>query len=53
MPTDEKLDTMTAIYQRRAMRSYTAETIEKATIEQLLNAAVHAPTAVQKGCITL
>ena len=48
MLTDAKLDTMTAIYQRRAVRSYTAEKIEKATIEQLLNAAVHAPTAVHR-----
>jgi nitroreductase len=48
MHTDAKLDTMTAIYQRRAVRSYTAEKIEKAIIEQLLNAAVHAPTAVHR-----
>lgn len=48
MPTDAKLDTMTAIYQRRAVRTYTAETIEKTTIDQLLDAAVHAPTAVHR-----
>ena len=48
MPTDAKLDTMTAIYQRRAVRSYTAEKIEKAIIDQLLDAAVHAPTAVHR-----
>ena len=46
MLAETKLDTMSAIYQRRAVRSYTAEKIEKATIEQLLDAAVHAPTAV-------
>ncbi|MDN5001253.1 nitroreductase family protein [Bradyrhizobium sp. GCM10027634] len=43
-----KLDTTSAIYQRRAVRSYTAEKIEKETIEQLLDAAVHAPTAVHR-----
>ncbi|MGY4314099.1 nitroreductase family protein [Bradyrhizobium sp. JR3.5] len=45
MLTYSKLDTMTAIYQRRAVRSFAPEIIERATIEQLLHAAVHAPTA--------
>jgi nitroreductase len=46
MQPDATLDTMKAIYQRRAVRSYTAEKIEKATIEELLDAAVRAPTAL-------
>ncbi|UGA41446.1 nitroreductase family protein [Bradyrhizobium quebecense] len=48
MLAETKLDTLSAIYQRRAVRGYTAEKIEKATIEQLLDAAVHAPTAVHR-----
>jgi nitroreductase len=37
---------MAAIYQRRATRGYTAEQVDKATIEELLRAAVQAPTAM-------
>jgi nitroreductase len=48
MLADTKLDTMSAIYQRRAVRSYTDEKIEKATIEALLDAAVQAPTALHR-----
>ena len=48
MLAETKLDTISAIYQRRAVRSYTAEKIEEETIEQLLDAAVHAPTAVHR-----
>ena len=46
MLAQTKLDTIGAIYRRRAIRSYTAEKIEKATIEQLIDAAIQAPTAV-------
>ena len=42
------MELIKAIYQRRAVRSYTAEKIEKITIEKLLDAAVHAPTAVHR-----
>lgn len=48
MLAQAKLDTISAIYQRRAVRSYTAEIVEKETIEQLIDAAVHAPTAVHR-----
>ncbi|MDA9440228.1 nitroreductase [Bradyrhizobium sp. CCBAU 51745] len=48
MLAETKLDTMSAIYQRRAVRSYTAKKIGKETIEKLLDAAVHAPTAVHR-----
>lgn len=46
MLTYSRLDTLTAIYQRRAVRSYTPDEIERDTIEQLLGAAVQAPTAL-------
>ncbi len=35
-----------AIYQRRAVRAYTGEIVDDATIHALLRAAVHAPTAM-------
>ncbi len=35
-----------AIYARRATRAYHNEPVDRATIETLLNAAVHAPTAM-------
>lgn len=37
-----------ALYGRRSVRSYTADKLDKATIQQLLDAAVHAPTAVHE-----
>ncbi|MGN8543854.1 nitroreductase family protein [Bradyrhizobium sp. 13971] len=46
MLTYSKLDTVTAIYKRRAVRSYTPEKLERATIKHLLDAAVQAPTAL-------
>ena len=48
MLTETQLDTMDAIFKRRAVRSYSGEKIDRGTIEQLLNAAVHAPTAVHR-----
>ncbi|MGY3534468.1 nitroreductase family protein [Bradyrhizobium sp. USDA 4452] len=47
MLTYSKLDTLGAIYQRRAVRSYAPDKLERATIEQLLEAAVQAPTALR------
>jgi len=44
----QTFDTLKAIYQRRAVRSYTPEKLEKAIIEELLKAAVQAPTAVHR-----
>jgi len=35
-----------AIYARRAIRAYTSQQVDKATIMKLLDAAVHAPTAI-------
>lgn len=37
-----------AIYQRRAVRHYTSKVIDKADIYTLLDAAVHAPTAMHE-----
>ncbi len=48
MPTKQTLDTLKVIYQRRAVRSYTPEKLEKATVQELLKAAVQAPTAVHR-----
>jgi len=39
---------MDAIYKRRAVRSYTSQKIDKATIQTLLDTAVHAPTAIHE-----
>ena len=45
MPLRE-LSALDAIYQRRAVRSYLPDTVDEATIRRLLDAAVHAPTAM-------
>jgi nitroreductase len=37
-----------ALYSRKSVRSYRAETLDKKTVEQLLDAAIHAPTAVHE-----
>ena len=42
------LSVMDAIYQRRAVRDYAPKPVDKATIRTLLDAAVHAPTAVHE-----
>jgi nitroreductase len=42
------MSVMDAIYQRRAVRSYTAKPVETDAINALLEAAVHAPTAVHE-----
>lgn len=48
MAADAALDTVKAIYQRRAVRSFTPEKIKKSTIQELLDAAVQAPTAIHR-----
>lgn len=42
------MSAMDAIYRRRAVRDYTGERIDGDTIRQLLDAAVHAPTAIHE-----
>jgi len=40
------ISALDAIYRRRATRAFTTELVDKSTIETLLRAAVHAPTAM-------
>jgi len=47
-PPETGMDTMDAIYRRRAVRDYTPKAIDQATIRMLLDAAVHAPTAMHE-----
>jgi len=42
------MSAMDAIYHRRAVRDYTPQTIDQAVIRTLLDAAVHAPTAMHE-----
>jgi nitroreductase len=42
------MDALDAIYQRRAVRSYTGQKIDRETMKKLLSAAVRAPTAVHE-----
>ncbi|MGA9838269.1 MAG: nitroreductase family protein [Gemmatimonadaceae bacterium] len=42
------LGTLDAIYQRRAVRSYFPEPVDEPTVRRLLDAAVHAPTAMHE-----
>lgn len=42
------MSVMDAIYNRRAVRAYTAKAVERDTVKSLLEAAVHAPTAVHE-----
>lgn len=46
MPATPPLSALEAIYQRRATRAFKPVRVEKAVIETLLQAAVHAPTAM-------
>jgi nitroreductase len=45
---ENSMSVMDAIYQRRSVRNYTPGTIDKAAIRTLLDAAVHAPTAMHE-----
>jgi nitroreductase len=42
------MDVMEAIYQRRAVRSYTSKPVARALIDKLLRAAVQAPSAMNQ-----
>ncbi len=42
------MSTLDAIYHRRSVRNYTLQTIDQAVIRTLLDAAVHAPTAMHE-----
>ena len=43
---EQRHDILEAIYRRRAVRAYTAQTPSEALVRSLLDAAVHAPTAM-------
>ena len=45
---EDSMSVVDAIYHRRSVRNYTPWTIDKATIRTLLDAAVHAPTAMHE-----
>lgn len=47
-PSRAAMSTMDAIHHRRAVRDYTPEVVERAVIQTLLEAAVHAPTAMHE-----
>jgi nitroreductase len=42
------VDVMDAIYERRAVRDYTARKVEKGTVQALIDAAIQAPSAVNQ-----
>jgi nitroreductase len=46
--SESPMSVIDAIYARRAVRSYVPQPVDKATIRILLDAAVHAPTAVHE-----
>ena len=46
--TKASMSVMDGIHHRRSVRNYTSQTIEKNVIHTLLDAAVHAPTAMQE-----
>jgi nitroreductase len=46
MPAKAPLSTLEAIYQRHATRAFKSDRVDKDVIETLLQAAVHAPTAM-------
>lgn len=46
--TEASMSVMDAIGHRRSVRNYTSQTIEKSVILRLLDAAVHAPTAMHE-----
>jgi nitroreductase len=46
--TEVPMSAMDAIYHRRSVRDYAPETIDQAVIRSLLDAAVHAPTAMHE-----
>lgn len=46
--TEVSMSAMDVIYHRRSVRNYTPQTIEQTVIRTLLDAAVHAPTAMHE-----
>lgn len=48
MLTETRLDTMSAIRSRRAIRSFTPERLRREVVEELIDAAIQALTAVHR-----
>ena len=48
LPPNPIMSAMAAIHQRRSVRNYTRQVIDKTTVNTLLNAAVLAPTAMHQ-----
>jgi nitroreductase len=42
------MDVMEAIYQRRSVRAYTGQAVDKTTIATLMEAATHAPSSMNE-----
>ena len=42
------MDVLEAIYQRRATRSFTSEAVDRQIVESLIDAAIHAPNAMDR-----
>jgi nitroreductase len=45
---EDLMDFMQAIYSRRAVREFTAESVDEKTLGQLIDAAIQAPSAVNE-----
>ena len=45
---EDLMDFMQAIYSRRAVREFTAESVDEKTLRQLIDAAIQAPSAVNE-----
>jgi nitroreductase len=45
---EDVMDIMEAIYQRRAVRTYTDQPVDKATVEALIKAAIQAPSSMNE-----
>ena len=50
---EASMSAMDAIYHRRAVRDYAPEKIDEAVIRKLLDATVHAPTAIHEEPVEL
>ena len=48
IPLPAVIDVRDTIYARRSVRSYTGQKLDRATIRELLDAAIHAPTAIHE-----
>ena len=48
------MDVMEAIYNRRSVRAYTDQPVDRATVESLIKAAIHAPSSMnEQGTVSV